>query len=64
MNTQTVAWNIAEHNARETRRQPATPTLETRLEWLGERFADAARLRDARLFQVAMAEARELRSGQ
>ena len=64
MNTQTVAWNIAEHNARETRREPATPTLAQRLEWLGERFADAARLRDARLFQVAWDEAKELRSGE
>lgn len=63
MNTTAVNWNIAEHNAQPTRREPATPNLAQRLEWLGERFADAARLRDARLFQAAWDEAKELRQG-
>ena len=63
MTTAAATWNIAEFNARETRRQPAAPTLEARLEWLGERFADAARLGDARLFQAAWDEAKALRQG-
>lgn len=63
MNAQVATWNITEFNAQPTRRQPAMPTLEARLEWLGERFADAARLRDARLFAAAMREAKELRQG-